>query len=406
MIKSVSNKLTSIVLLVMMLYAASISAEELKASIFSFNSFGTLGVVHSSQKQADFTSSTLKPNGAGYSHAWSADVDSLIGGQITATFTPKITAVLQVISEQNYDNTYRPHIEWANIKYQATPHFSIRVGRTVLPTFLFSGTRKVAYTYPWVRPPLEVYNQEPVTASDGVDVQYHVHIGDFTHILQANYGGSKQTMPDRKAIKEEQAWGATYSVEYHAATVHLAYQHAILTIDAVKPLFDAFRQFGPQGAAIADKYGADKKPFSIIAIGATYNPGEWFITSEWTHTETRSFLGNQTGWYVSGGYRLGKFTPYLIYAQATADNLFDPGLAIPPAAGLDAGLNSLLSKKPVQNTISIGSRWDFMANVALKVQYDHTDIGAGSTGTLINIQPDFEKGSKVNVFSATLDFVF
>jgi hypothetical protein len=65
----------------------AVAAEDTGPSMFSFNAFGTLGVVHSSVDNADFTSSTLKPDGAGYSHAWSADVDSRVGSQVTAAIT-------------------------------------------------------------------------------------------------------------------------------------------------------------------------------------------------------------------------------------------------------------------------------------------------------------------------------
>ena len=123
LIERITRKLTHITLLAAALYAAGACADDLEAPLFSFSGFGTLGVVHSSEDQADFTSSIFKPDGAGYSHAWSADVDSLIGGQVTASFTPKLSAVLQVIAEQNYDDTYQPHVEWANIQYQFTPEF-------------------------------------------------------------------------------------------------------------------------------------------------------------------------------------------------------------------------------------------------------------------------------------------
>src|ERR1700692_321141 len=93
---------------------ACASAEDPGASMFSLSGFGTLGVVHSSEDKADFTSTIFKPNGAGYSHDWSAAVDSLIAAQVTAHFTPQLTAVLQLDAEQNYDNSYRPHVEWAN----------------------------------------------------------------------------------------------------------------------------------------------------------------------------------------------------------------------------------------------------------------------------------------------------
>jgi hypothetical protein len=47
-----------------------------------------------------------------------------------------------------------------------------------------------------------------------------------------------------------------------------------------------------------------------------------------------------------------------------------------------------------------------MKNADIKLQFDHTRIGAGSRGSLINTQPGFQRGGNVNVFSATFDFVF
>ncbi len=420
MIKCISNKLNHIALLATALlatalYAAGASADDFAAPLFSFSGFGTLGVVHSSESQADFTSTTLKPNGAGHSHTWSADVDSLIGGQVIANFTPKFSAVLQVISEQNYDSTYRPHVEWANIKYQLTPDFSVRAGRTLLPTFLFSDTRKVAYAYPWVRPPLEVYRQEPITSSDGVDASYQMRIGDVTNTLQARFGKNENKVPaGLGSLKSKHMWGLSYTSEYHDATLHIGYESSHITLEGLKTIFDGFRQFGPEGIAIADKYEVDNKAVSLVTMGVRYDPNEWFVMGEVAHLATHSIFGKGTGWYVSGGYRFGKFTPYLMYGETNADNLSDPGLnlstlpppAVGPAAVLNAALNSLLSTKPVQNTLSIGGRWDFMSNAALKLQYDHTLIGAGSTGILTSLQPGFQTGGMVNVFSATIDFVF
>lgn len=75
----------TLALAVMTLYAGGSSADTADTSMFSLSSFGTVGIVHSSEKKADFTSSIFKPNGAGHSRNWSADVDSLIGAQLTAT---------------------------------------------------------------------------------------------------------------------------------------------------------------------------------------------------------------------------------------------------------------------------------------------------------------------------------
>jgi hypothetical protein len=54
----------------------------------------------------------------------------------------------------------------------------------------------------------------------------------------------------------------------------------------------------------------------------------------------------------------------------------------------------------------VGARWDFMKNVDFKVQVDHMRLGAGSPGTLGNLQPSFQTGGTVNLISATVDFVF
>lgn len=408
-------KLVPVTLLALALYAAGARAEDAGMPAFALNGFGTLGLTYSSENQADFNSSSLRPNGAGFTRAWSSAVDSRLGVQVTATITPQLSAVLQVIAEQNYDNSVRPRVEWANIKYQFTPAFSARIGRTVLPAFLVSDYRKVGYANPMVRPPLEVYSLVPISSSDGVDASYHVQAGTITHTLQASYGKTEPRLPGGGKAKAKDAWGIAYTAEIGSATLHASYHRAHLTLDSFEPLFDGFRQFGAEGIAIADRYDTNGKPFSFIGLGGTYDPGGWFLTGEWGFTNSRAVLGKRSGWYASGGYRLGKFTPYVSYARAKAESkTSDPGLTLAglppflaaPAAGLNAGLNASLASIPVQKTLSAGLRWDFAKSAAFKLQVDHIRIGEGSPGTLINVQPGFRPGGKVNVLSTTVDFVF
>src|SRR5580692_8440159 len=189
-------QLNAILLVALLSYPAGVraGAEDL-ASMFSLSGFGTLGVVHSSEHDADFTSTIFKPNGAGYSHDWSPAVDSLIGAQVIAHFTPQLSAMLQVISEQTYDNTYTPHVEWANLKYELTPDASVRVGRTVLASFLVSDTRNIGYANPWVRPPVEVYSLVPIDSNDGIDANYRWHIGDMVQTFVGTYGATTSKQP-------------------------------------------------------------------------------------------------------------------------------------------------------------------------------------------------------------------
>jgi hypothetical protein len=410
------HKLPAIIL-VWMLRQPAAGADTDNASdtpMFSFGAFGTLGEVHSNEDRADFTSNVFAHDGAGYTRRWSGEVDSRIAGQVTANFTSQLAAVVQVIVEQGSSNNYKPDLEWANLKYRFTPEFSVRVGRILLPTFLLSDSRNVGYANPWVRPPLETYSLVPVTDSDGADVSYRMNLGDLVNNVTGTYGETTPSLPNGGTAEARRMWVVSDTLEYGQATVHLAYQQAHLTLHYLDTLFAAFRQFGSQGTALADKYDLTDKLVTFCGLGAAYDPAKWFLMGEWGVTDFHSALGKSAGWYVSGGYRLAKFTPYLTYAALKADsNTSDPGLtvsALPPslagtATGLNAGLNAALGSIAVQTTLSVGMRWDFMKNLDLKVQYDDTRLGAGSPGTLANLQPGFRPGSSVSLFSVTLDFV-
>ena len=234
-------------------------------------------------------------------------------------------------------------------------------------------------------------------------------------MLVATFGKTDFGAPPGGTFDVKHLWVIADTVEYGSLTVHLAYETSSYNYASLDPLFNAFRQFGSQGAALADKYDLNNKRAQIITAGAMYDPGRWFVTGEWGNRNLHSAYGESMAWYLSGGYRMAKFTPYLTYAEARAETrTSDPGLnvsALPPsfigpATGLNAALNAILAANGAENTISIGSRWDVMKSVDLKLQYDHIDLAKDSDGLLVNIQPGFRPGGAVNLLSITIDFVW
>jgi diguanylate cyclase (GGDEF)-like protein len=163
---------------------------------FSFNGFGTFGVVHSDEEQADFAAGLFVPDGAGYTRDWSPEVDSVLGVQLTANLTFRLTGILQVVSEQQYDENYTPTVEWANLTFDITPNLSVRAGRMVQQTFIVSEYRKVRYATPWGRPPKEAYDMIPVTNADGVDLNYRFRFKGFTNNLRGLYDVRDVNIPD------------------------------------------------------------------------------------------------------------------------------------------------------------------------------------------------------------------
>jgi len=339
-------------------------------SMFSFSGFGTLGVVHSSEHQADFVSNGMQPKGAGFTDNWSATPDSKLGMQLSAQFTEQLSAVVQAVSQYQANGTYKPDLEWANIKYQPTPEFDIRAGRIALPTFMYSDSVNVGYALPYVRIPLEIYDQLPVGSSDGVDGSYRFIVGAVSNSTQVYAGRFDSSTPNGGYYNVRDLFGIVDAFEYKALTVHLSYQALRYDLNAA----GLFVRHNPQ---------------NIESVGASYDPARWLVLGEWIRVQDEAG-GLYLSWYIMGGYRFGKFTPYVYHATANR-----------PRAGTDGGPPFLN-----QDTNSLGLRYDFMRNFDCKLQLDHTELHGGFNSFFINQQPGFREVGTVNVLSLAVDFVF
>jgi hypothetical protein len=382
---------------------------------WSLSGFGTIGAVHSSERNADYTANVMRADGAGATRNWSPNVDSRLGAQLDLSLNRHWSAVLQVVSEQGLDNSYHPRVEWANVKYQATPELALRFGRIALPMFLTADYRKVGYIYPWVRPPVEGYGALPISSSDGVDATLRWSAGPVRNASQLFYGRDELAVPAPLHASARNIVGLSNTADWGALSMRANVISAEVTTDIGAALFDAFEAFGAEGRAIARRYEIDHKHASIASIGVNYDPGRWFLMAEASRSRTDSLLGATRSAYASAGLRLGSFTPYLSMSRVRATSpTREAGL---PVAGLpsalaaqvgelNGGLNLLLATIPQQTSQAAGLRWDLAANMALKLQYDRVTPHHGSRGTLINLTPAFRSGQTAHVTSVALDFVY
>jgi hypothetical protein len=383
--------------------------------LWSVSGFGTVGAVHSSERNADYTASVLKSRGAGASGSWSIDVDSRLGMQLDLNLDKHWSAVLQVVSEQGLDNSYRPKVEWANIKYQVTPELALRLGRVALPVFLTADYRRVGYAYPWVRPPVEGYGVVPVTNSDGVDATLHWNLGSVRNTSQVFYGHDDPKLAGSLTAHARGIFGVSHISEWGALSVRVNAIRAEVSSNLGAELFRAYDAFGPAGQAISRRWEMDHKGMRVANIGVSYDPGDWFVMAEAGRLHTDFFFSSTRSAYVSAGWRWNAWTPYATLAtvRATGETR-DPGLplnALPPqaapiGAALNAGLGTLLSTIPQQDSASVGVRWDLVQNAALKLQYDRVTPRHGSRGTMINQTPGFRSDRTAHVVSVALDFVY
>lgn len=393
-------------------HAGHTTAQE---SSWTFGGFGTLSAVHSSEKQADYAANPLNPGEAGATRDWSYAVDSRLGAQLSYNDGGHWSAVLQVVAERNLTHSWTPKVEWANVQYQVSPELSLRVGRIALPLFLSGDYRKASYALTSVRTPVELYAAIPISNSDGIDASYRWNFGNVKNTTQVLFGGTSVPLSDDTRVKAHRLAGVSNTSTSGALTVRATAIEGELETPLLQELFSAIRQFGPQGEVLARRYEPDRKRATVLSIGASYDPGNWFVMGEVGRVNARSMLGDKTAGYVSGGYRLGSFTPYGTFSKVVSNtpnqvagldlSMLPPPYA-PAAQRLNMELNGLLSMIAEQDSTSLGLRWDATSNAAVKLQFDHVRPRSGTSGTLSNIQPGYRYGRSFGVFSASVDFVF
>ncbi len=323
-------------------------------------------------------------------------------------------------------------MEWANLQYQPTTDLSIRAGRSVAAPFLLSDTHLVGYTYPWIRPPPELYGELPVSNQDGVDVNYHLQYGLLGQSFSISYGQTNLSIVGGGAVSARKFLQTSDAMEIGSLTFRIGYTSSRATTDipTLDPLFLSFMQFGaaaasdgfPTAGAQASILGAtysvrEEFPyaFTLATVGLSYDPGTWLLMSEAARTSSDGLLHSSTAWYLTGGYRFGRFTPFLTLAQVESGRNIVPGITtagLPPslaaaATALNAGLAGALGQfAPSQSSATVGLRWDVMKDIDLKMQFDRVRLDHNTSGRLGNLQPGFGGGPDVNAVSFAMDFVF
>lgn len=380
-----------------MALSASVSHAEGGMPTYSFSGFGTAAAVHSNEKNADFTGSVFQPNGAGHTRSVTTNPDSKLGAQLNAAFNEKLSAVVQVVSQYQYDASFTPQLEWANVAYKPTTDLTLRAGRIALPAYLMSESRLVGYAHTWMRPPQEVYSILPLTSNDGVDISYRHALGSARNTVHAYYGTNKAKVAGGGTADAKVSWGLNSTLEMGSLTLRVAYSflNEELTVDSLVPLFSAM------SPALREKYNISDMDTTTLALGVMYDPGDWFVMSEFVDYKGAAILSDSRSWYVAGGYRMGAFTPYLIHSRVKASIQLESN-----AGMLNGAINSTLyATSPTQTTSAVGLRYDVMKNVAVKAQYDRLKTGGNSNGRL-KAHPGYVSGSSQDVVSLGVDFVF
>jgi Gram-negative porin len=410
MSKKTIRRFKGVQLLPLVAALASLGAQAQSGdSAFSFSGFATLGVVGTNTDEAQYVIPPGQVRGADKS--WSGEVDSKLGLQATYRLNSMFSGTAQLLSKNGGKGNFNPALEWAFVKAQLTPALAVRVGRMGAPFFAVSDFRDVGYSNTWLRPPIDVYGQIPVSNFDGVDALYQTSLGSATVSLQVLAGESTAYVLRTKA-KQKEAVGFNATAEFDGGiTLRLGHIQGKLSIysDGLSALTAGLQAVPLDSvSSVGDQLSTKSKDVSFTGIGLAVDRGNWLFNAEYTMRRTDTYIPDTTGWYTTLGYRVGKFTPYLTVSRikvddSNVDNTIPLGVS-DELTGLKAVVDGLLgSQRIAQKTVALGVRWDAMRNVAVKAQFDR--IRPDTVGLFTRTQAGFG-GGHVNVYSLSVDMVF
>lgn len=375
---------------------------------FQFSGFATLGGVILDERSLYLTrSSGVNEPGGGY---FDLGTDSVVGVQLNTALAAGTDFTLQLRASENEKGHFAPRLGWAFLRQAWTPSLSTRIGRLRAPFFMLSDSLQVNYANPWVRPPPEVYGLNPFNDLDGADLLYQAEVGGVEMELRPYFGSGRVDFFGGGHARLERAKGLNLAAYLGHLSIHAGHGEGRFKIHWGEPEFKqldtALRGFGFAG--VADQLSGDDGYARFDSLGFQWDDGTWLVSGEFVKRRVNRYIASNHAWFLSLGYRVGNFTPYLTAARQTADDLVGPGsLPVPP---LDQALRGFqASRNSAQQSLALGVRWDLAPGLALKSELAHVEIDRGAWGSYFprDTSDPFALGGKsVDMFSLSLDWVF
>ena len=404
---------------------------ESELSDWSFSGFGTLGYTYDDTEQVGFirdysqTLNTVQNS--------SFRTDSQIGAQLSYRSSPYWSAMVQVVLADEVDYEPIDSLEWAYLALHPTSNIDIRFGRMGLDLFALSDTRRVDYAHLWIRPPSEVYSWAPLYSVDGIDAAYYFDTENTYWRIKAQYGKShsKSEMNDGEAVYEF-AGDDLFSLSLTADRDDWSFRTTLATVvtgsalpeqammvqtilqqisnQEVNLLPPTMRE---QAADLSEELDLEGERIYYAQISAQFDNQNWLLLSELTYSHADiSIMPSGLGGYLTLGKRINTLTPYISYSffkpkyEIYHENYAWEGSAPQLSTLFDSAAYIINSGRIEQNTATLGVRWDFYQQAALNLQWDHASIKSAGFAMWAGSGSDLYQAQDVNLFSASVSFVF
>lgn len=342
----------------------------------SFSGFGTLVGSFTDNNDVQVIATPFQEKGADKDLDFGGD--SRLGLQGRLEFENAMSITGQLIAQRRVSKDLDPEVEWLFGQWSGISGLDLRMGRVVLPAFMISDSRFVSYSLPSVRVPTLVYAMFPGSSVDGLQALYRRKIGPANWSFVATYGNAST---DSSETKDVTNLGVTAELGDWTFRYGYVQSKATINVDLIPSM--------PLAVDFKDKFHD---------VGVQYDNGTAFASAEYVVRKTDPKVLDSAGWYVTGGARFGKWTPYATISRTTVADGNEAVASLPTPLGPFPLV--LLPSANEAKGLAAGVRYDVATNMALKAEYGHYK------GASPFIFKPAGVDTKVNMVSFGLDFVF
>jgi hypothetical protein len=358
---------------------------------FHVNGFLTTGAALADREVSDQNNS--------FSDDLSFDTDSIVGLQAKFKLSDRADITTQLVARSADD--WDLSAEWAFVSYRFNEQMSVRAGRLRLPIYLFSESVEVGFSYPWVRPPSEVYSL-PINNYEGVDFLYSRNFGDWVSKLQVFAGNSSND-----AFQANELFGANITLSSGAWTFRASASDFAFDIDV--------SAFSPIEQSELVQDGG-----SYYNISGMYDDGEWLLLTELSNfdADRANIFRDSDAGYITIGKYMGDWMPHLTIAKTYTTNepepytLFSIPVEIIPAPGAPPIIiNVPISSETLEYTstsYTLGLRYNLNANTSAKLEWSRYSQleDTGGIWTNLRFAAESEGVDEIDIYSIVVDMVF
>lgn len=381
--------------------------------------FGTVGAFQADNDEVKVKADSRQKLGSQNNLRF--DGDTLLAAQATVNPAGPLKGVWQMVSHRKVDGTgddgnWRPLTEWAYLGWDVTPTINWKVGRVVAPLFLMSDTRNLGYAQTSVRPPLTMYQLNPITNLDGTTAAWDHKVGAMALNVLGMYGKTAVDVPTGN-IDVHRVYGGAFKAAQGGWTGRIAYAHfeADVTVrDAtLNSLLTTLQTLAPDVAAT--RTPTQGIQIDMFTCALQYEHDHYMLQAEHVHRFGNSMLTpDVTGWYVQGARRMGEVTPYVRWGQMRNTESSPNVNGLGPLAGLRLDEKRLFGRGD-RNELALGARWDLAPKLALKFEYAmikvlHPLDGSHSASIYYPTPSQASafngEHGRVNQLTLNLDFIF